>query len=334
MRRMRRIILPLAALLAMLASTALSYASVVTVDIAGKTVTSDSSTFEAKHLLIRGEQTQLFVTNTTLVPQSFTLKVSGLADKNYDLYVNGSLISTKTAKDYEVGVPLTTNGRIVDSGMIKCLTMAQSSIDATSKKLSDVKASEPIRVCNTLSQASGWCRSGMQADKTWRSVSIVIAPSDRVLQKISSPTQYSQTETATVVARACWLLQQARSRMSHVIKDPILRNDAVVSMTPIDVTATYTTKNGKPHIDAKLVNYCDLPVNGSISMALPKGWKTNAKKLSFKGVKCGQTFAVSFDMLAPSKSAVAPSSVPMAASVSLGQDIYTASCKFMIRAQK
>lgn len=327
MRRMRRLTISLTVLFILLASAALSYASVVTVDVKGRTVISDVSTLEAKRVLVRGEQVQTFVMNTTLVPQTFTLKVNGLSAESYDLYINGKFTSTKPAKELEAGIPLALNGRIVDDGMVNCLTDAKASIDAENKKLNAIEESEPKRVCGTLGQASGWCSSAMQADKTWRSLDIILAPSGMVLQKMASPTHHSDIETATVVTRACWLLQQARARMFHVINDPGLRNEAVVSMTPVAFTVSYTTKNGKPHIEAKVLNNCDLPISGNISMALPSGWKTTAKSLAFTDLKCGKTFAISFDLVAPSKRAVAPDAVPMAANISLTQDVFTANCK-------
>ncbi len=334
MRRMRRFILPLVALFVMLASATLSHASVVTIDIPGKTVKSDSSTFETKRLRIRNGQYGAFAMNTTLTPQSFTLKVNGLPGENYDVYINDAKKWTKSTRELEAGVAIDVDGRMIDSSLIKSINLIKGQVDAERQKLLGSSESEAGRISATLSQASDWCDSAIQADLAWRSATVILVPTGDTKLEMTWYTRETAAGTVQAFADSCHLMQQARARMSHVIEDADLRNETVASMTPIDFTATYTTENGKPHIEAKLVNNCDLPVSGSVSMALPKGWKTTAKKLSFKGIKCGQTFAVSFDLLAPSKSAVAPTSVPMAANVSLVQDIYTANCKFRTTAQK
>lgn len=333
MRLMRKAILPLAVLFVLLASAALSYASVITVDIAGKAAKSDTSALDPKRVRVDGDQSVVFIMNTTLVPQHFTLKFNTLSAESYDVYINDAFRWTKPAKELEDGIALDVDGRIVDNGMIRCLNATKPLIDAEQSKLSTASDPEAKRVAGTLNQAADWCNSSIQGDQVWRSVSVVLAPSGKALKNMARLKRRSDVDTARGVTRSCWLLQQARARMYHVIKDTALRNEAVIAMTPVEFTATYSTKNGKPHIDAKLINNCDLPISGDISMALPAGWKSTAKKLNFAAVKCGQTFAVSFDLVAPSKTAVAPESVPMAANVNLVQDVFTASCKLRTTAQ-
>lgn len=333
MRRSRRAYLPLVASLIILASAGLSYAAVVTVDVAAKTAASDVTILDTKGLKVIGNQAGIFVKNLTLDPQKFTLKVSGLTAENYDVYVNHAFVGPRPAKDFAAGVEYTIDGRIVDDGMMKCVTLARESIAIAKKKWDASADSEAKRACYTFGQAFDWCGSAVQRDQGWRSVSIILAPSGRMLDKMTWLTRDSDIDTARAVTRACWLLQQARARMYDNIKNESLRNEAVVAMTPVSFTARYSIKNGKRHIEAKLVNNCDLPISGGISMALPKGWKSTAKKLAFTDLKCGKSFGLSFDLVAPSKSAVAPESVPMAASIALAQDDFKASCKLAITAK-
>lgn len=317
-----------------LVSMGQSYASVVTVDAAGKSATSDVSTLDpGKSLKVQDDQVGVFVKNTILEPQIFTLKVAGLKDQDYDVYVNHEFKWTKPAKDFEAGVEFRVDGRIVDSALIRCLEAVKAPIKKANDELSKSKDSEAKRISYTLSQAGEWVGSGIQRDMAWRSISIILAPSGRMMRPMNWLTRDDDIGTARAVTRACWLLQQARDRMYHAIKDPALRNQAVVAMTPVEFTAIYSTKNGKRHIDAKLLNNCDLPVSGSVSMSLPAGWKTTAKKLTFAALLSGQTFKLSFDLIAPSKSAAAPDSVPMAANLTLVQDTFTAGVKLTTTAK-
>lgn len=304
-----------------------SYASIVTVNVAGKSATSDVNTLNAKSVKVQGDQIGVYVTSTILEPQVFTLKLNGLGHESYDVYINNAFKWTKPASELESGVEFTVDGRIVDSAMMRCLEAVKEPVQKAYDRISASKAPEAQRVCATLNQAKDWVRSGTQVDQAWRSVGIIIAPTGRMLQSMTWLRRGSDIETARGVTRACWLLQQARARMYHAIKDPDLRNEAVVAMTPASFSATYSTKNGKPHVDAKLLNNCDLPISGSISMALPAGWKSTAKKVKFGSLKSGETFSLAFDLVAPSKTAAAPDSIPMAANLTVVQDPFTASMK-------
>ena len=333
MRLARTASICLALALICLVSMGRLYASVVTVDVVGKSATSDISSLEAKGLKIDGDQIGVLVRNLTLDPQKFTLKISGLKDQDYDIYLNDTFKWTKPSKDFEAGVEFTVDGRVADSAMIKCLEAVIEPIKKASKKMNTSSNEEAKRIYYTLSQASGWAMAGTQRDRAWRSVSIILAPTGRMVKRMYWQTRDGDIETAQAVTRACWLLQQARDRMFHVIKDPALRNEAVVAMTPVEFTAVYSTVNGKPHINAKVLNNCNLPLSGNISMALPPRWKTTAKKLTIGSLKSGQTFSISFDLVPPSKSAVAPDKVPMAANLTVVQDSFTAGLKLTATAQ-
>lgn len=322
----------LALALICLVPTGQSYASVVKVDVTAKSATSDVSTLDPKGLKIAGEQIGLFVRSTILEPQKFTLRVSGLKNQDYDFYLNQSFKWTKPARDLEAGIEVSIDGRVVDSAAIKCLQAVQEPIKEASKKLA-ASDGEAKRVYYTLSQASGWASSALSREQAWRSAGIIVAPSGKMLRQMSMPIRQSDTETASAVTRACWLLQQARDRMFHAIKDPVLRNQAVVAMTPVDFAVVYSSKNGRPHIEAAVANKCNLPISGTVSMALPAKWKTTAKKLTFKGLKPGETFKASFDLVAPMKDAIAPDKVPMAANLTVIQDQFTAALKLTATAQ-
>lgn len=333
MRLIRKFILPIAIVSVCLAWTGPSCASTVTVDVAAKAATGDSKTVEPAKPRFRGEQVGVLVKSTIVEPQYVTVKFSGLKDQDYDVYVNREFKGPKPAKELENGVQCRIDGRVTDPAMMRCLTALRDPIKKAYDKLQASSDSETKRVCGTLSQASDWVMAGLGRDQTWRSVSVVVSPAGKMLESMPWPTREDDYGTARAVTTACWLLQQARDRMYHAIKDPALRNEAVVAMTPVEFTATYSTKNNKPHIDARLTNNCDLPVSGDITFALPSGWKTNAKKLKFAELKSGQVFSTSFDLIAPSK-ATPPDTIPIAANVTVTQNGKTASLKLKVVAEK
>ena len=333
MRLIRKFILPIAIVSVCLAWTGPSRAATVTVDIAAKTASGDSKTVEPVNPRVRGEQVGVLVKSTIVEPQYVTIKFTGLKDQDYDVYVNREFKGPKPARELENGVQYRIDGRVTDPAMMRCLTALKDPIKKAYDRVKAATSGEPKRVSGTLSQASNWVTSGLGRDQTWRSVNVVVAPAGRILESMPWPTREDDYGTARAVTAACWLLQQARDRMYHAINDPALRNEAVVAMTPVEFAATYSTTNGKPHIDAKLTNNCDLPVSGNITFALPSGWKTNAKKLKFAELKSGQVFSTSFDLIAPSKAAP-PDRIPIAANVTVTQNGKTASLKLKAVAEK
>jgi hypothetical protein len=333
MRLTRRFVLPIAIISICLAWTGAACAATVTVDVTAKTATGDSTAIEASRPRVRGEQVGVLVKSTVIEPQSVTVKFTGLKDDDYDVYVNQEFKGAKPARELETGVQYHIEGRVADPTLIRCLAALKDPIKKLNDKLQGASSSEAKRVCGTLSQASDWVVSGLGTDQAWRSVAVVVAPAGKALDKMTWQTREDEYGTARALTAACWLLQKARDRMYDAITDPVLRNDTVVALTPVDFSATYSTSNGKPHIDARVTNNCNLPVSGDVTFALPSGWKTNAKSLKFAELKSGQAFSASFDLIAPAKTA-APDTVPVAANVTVTQEGYTASLKLKVVAAR
>lgn len=304
-------------------------ASVVTVDFASKSAKSEAKNLEPGKVQVENGQLAVSIKNLSIEPQSFSLKATGLTEPSYDIYANGASVGAKTSQELEAGVSLTVDGRVADPEKMRCLFAAKQPLVRTFGRLQKRTDPESQRICHTLSQAIGWVTTSILYDQNWRSVSVVLSPAGRALYGTvtTNDARKSKEQTISIPAEACWLLQQARSRMSKVIKDPQLRTDAVAALTPVHFTAVYTTGNGKPRVEATLTNNCDLPITTAITMALPKGWKSANKNLDSIKVKSGQTVKLALDMIAPSKAAEAPDSVPIAANLTIVQKGLSASLK-------
>lgn len=333
MRLTRSLILTIAITAFCLAWTCSAYAATVTVDVSAKTAIGDSSTIEVSKPRISGEQVGILVKSTIVEPQFVTIKYVGLKQQDYDVYVNKQYKGVEPGTKLEQGVQYRIDGRVVDPALVRCLAAVKDPIKKKYEELQRLPSSEAKRVCWTLNQASGWVTSGLGRDQAWRSIAVVVAPAGKVLENMSFMTRDDEYGTARALTTACWLLQQARDRMYHVITDPVLRNDTVAALTPVDFAASYSVRNGKPHIDAKVTNNCNLPIRGDITCALPAGWKTNAKKLKFEKLESGQVFNISFDLIGSAKVAP-PDSIPVAANITITQDTYTAGLKLKIVATK
>lgn len=309
------------ALLAAAASCA--QAAVVTLDVATRTATSDSPALEAGGVRTKDGQVGVYLLSKTTDPKQVKLKAHGLAPGEYVVRVDDEDAATRTADELANGFLIKLPGYVPDPVYERCLRSAKPKVDREYERLGLYRGGDPKRVWYTLGQAQDWIRSGLTVGETYRSAGVVIRPSGQEPSGFVWRSKLSKEQTDAALVRACKLLHMARSRMSSVINDAAVRNSAVIALTPVDFEADYSVKNGKPHVEGVVTNNCNLPISGYISYALPKGWKSSAKNLTFENLQSGKTFRVSFDLVGTSASAKAPGTLPIAANVSLHQEIDT-----------
>lgn len=289
-------------------------------DVKNQSVTFDSKELEARFLKPMGGQLGIFVQNLTLDPKPVVLQFRDLLESRYDLYVNGKYLGVRSCEELQQGLSAEVPGRIVDSDMVTCLEKVRPLIDAEYSRLKNIKSAEPARICATLQQAMGWVRSALQVEKTYRSLTVVLAPEGHVLQRPPVPTRLDDEETTEAVTRACKLLHEARSRMSTVVKDIQLRDSAVTSLTPVDFATSFAIKNGKPQVEFVITNYCNLPVSGRITADMPAGWKSEKVSWSFSKLPAGRSFRATFSLSRNKPNAALPDGVRMCANINLVQN--------------
>lgn len=310
-----------------------SSAAIVELDFAAASATSDTRAVEVGDTRVADGQIGVFIQNTTSDPQSLTLKVDGLKEQTYDVYVSQSYLGMRTREQLEQGLQLSIPGRVVAPEIMRCLDSLKDRIKPALKTLKEMKGKddgESSTTSWTLGSANGLIRGAISTEKTWRSVDVIIAPERRALSEMTWRTRMDERETARNVTSSCWLIQKLRVHLRKYIKTADMRDLGIAALTPVDFSAVYSSKSGKPHVEAILVNNCNLPISGNIVYTLPKGWKTNAKNLAFKDLKSGKTFKASLDLLPMAKGAAIPESVPVAANITIADSTLVA--KFMLKA--
>ena len=308
--------------------------AVVTVDPVAKSATSDAATIDPIGVKVAGDQVGVFVKSTILKPQQFTLKYAGLKDADYDVYVNGDYRGAKNRAELEAGIELGLEGTVADPVLMRCIRALDGKIEPAYKPLQG-RTGQLGRAVATLVQAAVWVRGGVKADQAYRSDAVIVVPAGTTVQITPDQayrsgalvvipdgitthammwlTRRSAEETRASIAEHCAHLQEARSKMYTAITDRFVRDWVISVMTPVEFTGKLTTRKGKPHVDAMLVNNCNLPISTNISLRLPSAWKCSAKALRSGVMKSGKTYKFSFDLLPTAKGAVVPDRVPMVA---------------------
>lgn len=299
-------------------------AGLVVVDVAGKKASSDSPVFDPKVVRVMGDQVGVLVYNTTLVPQSVRIRFDGLKEQDYDVYINGSYSRVESCKALADGIDYTIPGTVADKVAFRCLKPLEPKAAAIYEKMQKQEGEGPARTLSTLQQANEWIASAFRADVNYRSVEVILVPAGTMMQRMVFASRLDAEAAAQAGRNACNLMHLARSHMFRVLTDPDLRNEVVEALTPVTFSASYKLKNGKPVITAVIKNDCDLPVSGSISVTLPKGWSATGAKLSFNSLASGKSYETSFGLAGKSKSAKPPKSVPLTAVITITKDRYSA----------
>ncbi|MCL5105394.1 MAG: NEW3 domain-containing protein [Armatimonadetes bacterium] len=305
-------------------------ANIVTLDVAAKSAVSDTGKLTSTKVNVSGEQVGVTIKSTILTPQKFTLKLTGVKDEEYDLYINKSYVGKKSFSELAGGIELSIPGRIVDESQMRCVKAAEPRIQAEMKRLGQAQEGEPQRVSYTLGQAYDWTHLMIGKEEGYRSVDIIIAPAGRMLRQMPSRERLDEEHLLKAMDNSCSLLQQARDRMYRVINDTVLRNDAVVAMTPVDLSAAYSKANGKQRIIVTLTNNCDLPVRGVIGLKLPKGWKADTKTLKAISLTSGKTFRKGIDLVPPTAGSIPAEPVKAVADLTVERGAFLA--KFTLSA--
>ncbi len=301
-------------------------AALVTIDSTTKTGESDTADIKVvKVKAASSDQIGALINNKNSKPQKFTLKFSGLpSDQQFDVYVNESKIGTKTGKEISGGIELSFSGAAANKIKINCLESVRERLINGLKKAKSNKSPEWIRLENTLSQANTWVRDGLNKEKAYNSVVVVVSSSEKALMPMNWPERLERDETIDIINRSCALLMEARSRMYLGLKNPTIRNEGVYALTPVDFTTSYSEKNGSIYyIETKITNNVDIPISGAIKLELPDGWNASSNKPSFRDLAPMKSFTTVFKLSGP-KSAKAPSNINAIANVWMKQDRFKA----------
>jgi len=279
----------------------LAAGNVVTFDVPSKKVDSSSPDLESTMIQVEADQAGVLIQSNLYTPQEFTLTYMGISPQDYDIYINGEYKGVRTIAELTEGIKLTTPGTIISPGQFRCLKALKPKVAPEEARLSGSKKSEELRVHYTMLLAVQSVASGIRQEKAYRSVDVVVGPAGKVLRRMMWPTRQDAEGTCRTATRACWLLQQYRSRMSKVIVDDELRNRTMAALTPVTLTAKYYARDGERFVDVSILNECDLDMSGSFNVKLPAGWKCEGNAKSFSGVKSGSAHVATCRIVPKSK---------------------------------
>ncbi len=330
----------------------------VTLDLATKSATTDSKVLETGKVRSIGDQIGVYVQNKSLKPQKVTVKIVGLKDTPYDVYVNwgefqirrnreisemtkreadvsniepGYKIEAKPAADLAAGLEFEIPGRVVPASFMRCVTAVKPAASSVYDGLGEIIAGEPGRARYTLGQAVDWSRSAVTLEETYRSLQFFVIPAGTTPKDMDWRSRNTAKGTKAAVANACSLLHQARTKMYNVLKDPLLRETTVQALTPVDVRLSYRLLNNAPSVKVDVTNNCNLNTSGAVLVSLPKGWSMQPKQLGFAKLAPGDTYSRTIKLIPAAKGQTPPAELLIAATLKVTDDLSYAKMQVLRR---
>ncbi len=244
-------------IITLIALAASAYAATVTVDLKEGTLKSDDKAVSCGKFKQLGDQYLFTMSTNSDDPQKVTVNMVGAENfAGYDLYVNRKLVGkVKPSIDY------TFPGLVCEKRYLDCLAMTLPKMTVLFNKYKDSKDSEELRAQFSLMNAKNAAQGAVTAHRNYRTLYVMLAPADKVLQKSFNVTIPEKDELKTKVFAACKELQFRRCVMYENLKREDLRNEVVRSMTPVEMDSKV---NGDT-LTVTIKNYCDLPVSGLIT---------------------------------------------------------------------
>ncbi|MBP5717694.1 MAG: hypothetical protein J6X53_01780 [Abditibacteriota bacterium] len=232
-------------------------AATVTVDLKEGTLKSDDKAVSCGKFTRVGDQYLFTMSTNSDNPQKVTVNMTGAEDfAGYDLYVN-----RKLAGKVRPTVDYTFPGLVCEKRYLDCLAMTLPKMTVLFNKYKDSKDPEELRAQFTLMNMKNTAQGAVTAHRNYRTLYIMLAPADKVVQKSFNVTIPEKDELARKVVAACNTIHKMRCVMYENLKREDLRNEVVRSMTPVEMDA----KVSGDTLTVTLKNYCDLPVSGLIT---------------------------------------------------------------------
>jgi hypothetical protein len=308
----------------------------VTLDAAAKKAASDTALIEPQRVRSLHDQLGVYIRSKSLTAQSVMVKIPGLTQERFDVYVNwgafsikraeemskssgqaietpaiepGYVIRDESAAELANGLVFEIPGRVVPAALMRCVESAQPGIGRAYAGLRGSTTGDPGRAANTLGQAADWVRSAIGADEMYRSVQLFVVAAGVEPKEMDWGFRYTAKGTQESVGNACSLLHKARVRMYDNLKDPVLRETVVEALTPVEVDLRYSAEKGIPRVTFEITNNCNLSAAGTIDVSVPKGWKTQPEQCSFAGVGSGATYTGSLRLSRTIKNQPVPSTL-------------------------
>ncbi|MEN6519940.1 MAG: NEW3 domain-containing protein [Armatimonadota bacterium] len=225
-------------------------------------------------------QTSYFaMVNDLYEPRKITVRILGLTEPEYDLYIDGNLAGTKNKYQLEAGIPISFSSSDIPPALRDYYTRLKAKAAAGAKACpsSDAETSR----CQAVMQAvADWVDSIERGDNLIRTTTIIIVPTGTSFSLPGGRYVFNKPpdfpKSAKHLGQA---VQIIRGDVQKNTRNAVLRYDTLSYITTVDFDLTTSgaiSPGAKVKIKAKLTNWTDRSVTGKIRLDVPKDWAVKA----------------------------------------------------------
>ena len=241
--------------------------------------------------------------NELYTPREITVKILGLKEGDYDLYIDANLVGVKKSSELESGIQVSLPGSDIPQAYRDYYTMLKTRCLANVglfEKATDRDGSK----CKAIIQAiADWVRSIEQGDNLIRTVGIIVVPKGQPLSLpggryiLERPKDFKKS-----VLHLADAIHTIRGAVINEVQNKMLQNDTLTIITPLDfklTTSAAVTPGSKITVTAALTNWTDRNATGKIQLGVPSDWtvKDVTSEVTMPGYS--KTAEVKFEVTIP-----------------------------------
>ncbi|MEN6372669.1 MAG: NEW3 domain-containing protein [Armatimonadota bacterium] len=249
-------------------------------------------------------QTSYFaLVNELYNPRNVTVRILGLTEPEYDLYMDGNLAGTMKKEQLEEGIPVAFSGTDIPPELRDYYSRLKAKSAAGAKECPT--SDEDTSLCQAVMRdVASWVDSIERGDVLIRTTTVIVVPAGTPLflpggrYVFNKPPNFPRS--AKHLGEA---VQIIRGEVQKKTKNAVLRYDTLSYITPVDfdMTASSAISPGtKVKLKAKLTNWTDRGITGKIRLDVPKGWTVKPlSPVSVKTTGYSQSAEALFEVVIP-----------------------------------
>jgi len=223
------------------------------------------------------DQTQYFaLVNNQDKPREVILRILGLTEPEYDLYIDGNLIGVKSKEQLENGIPVSFSGTDIPPDLKDYYTRLRTKADEGAKLYRKPLDEETSRCKSVMQSVANWVQSIERGDALIRATAIIVVPQGTPLSLPGGRFIFQKPpDFPNSVKHLGEAVQIIRREIQDKTKNETLRFDTLSRITTIDfelTTSEELSSGSTITVTAKLANWMDRAVTGKVELDVPKEW--------------------------------------------------------------
>lgn len=255
-------------------------------------------------------QTQYFaLVNNQDTPREIIMRILGLTEPEYDLYVDGNLVGVMNKVQLEEGIPISFDGTGIPPDLKDYYTRLKIKANNGAKLYPKPPDEETSRCQAVMQSVANWVQSIERGDNIVRATAVIVVPQGTPLSLpggrfiFQKPPDFPKS-----VKHLGEAVQIIRKEIQAKTKNEALRFDTLSRITTIDfelIPSEEISPAGTIMVTARLTNWMDRAVTGKVKLDVPKEWVVKElSPVNFSMQDYSKSAEVKFEVTIPAAASI------------------------------